>query len=195
MALGNPFRSSPARAAAADLYRAVVAQSRAPEFYTGGGVPDTIDGRFDLVALHVALVVARLKQSAPTLDDLAQSLFDEMIANLDVGLREAGVGDMGVGRRMKKLVSAFYGRARAYEEALAQAPDGALIDALRRNLFRAADPGADTVDAMAGYVRSQFGRLQAQSEAELRRGRIDFLPLAGRRAGGHGLTSGRPAPI
>ncbi len=178
MALGKLFRSDPVRAAAADLYRALVAQSRTPEFYTSGGVPDSLDGRFDLVALHVALVMARFKKSAPALDDLAQSLFDEMVANLDVGLREAGVGDMGVGKRMKKLVSAFYGRAHAYDEALGHAKDGALIEALERNLFRACDPAADTVDGMARYVRKQSGQLQVQSDEELRFGRIDFLPFA-----------------
>ena len=195
MALGNPFRPDPARAAAADLYRAVVAQSRTPEFYTSGGVPDSLDGRFDLVALHVALVIARLGKSAPALDDLAQSLFDEMVANLDVGLREAGVGDMGVGRRMKRLVSAFYGRARAYDAALGEARDGALIEALRRNLFRAGEPADETVAAMAGYVRSQFDGLRTQPDEELRRGRIGFLPFAPRGADGHGLTSRRATPI
>ena len=111
MGLRNLFHHNPARIAAGDLYRSLVAQSRSQEFYTKGGVADTLDGRFDLVALHVALIIARLKRTAPVRDDLSQALFDEMVANLDVGLREAGVGDMGVGKRMKKLVAAVL-RAR-----------------------------------------------------------------------------------
>ena len=177
MALGNMFRTDPTRDAAGDLYRTLVAQSRMPEFYTSGGVPDSLDGRFDLVALHVALVIARLKRSALAQNDLAQALFDEMVANLDVGLREAGVGDMGVGRRMKKLVSAFYGRAQAYDQALDQPEEGALVEALERNLFRADAPVGDAAARMVLYVRSQFDHLRTQSDEVIRLGRIDFLPF------------------
>ncbi len=177
MALGNMFRTNPTRDAAGDLYRTLVAQSRTPEFYTNGGVPDSLDGRFDLVALHVALVIARLKRAEPALNDLAQALFDEMVANLDVGLREAGVGDMGVGRRMKKLVSAFYGRAQAYDQAFDQAEEGALVEALERNLFRAGTPAGDATARMALYVRGQFDHLRTQPAEVIRLGRIDFLPF------------------
>lgn len=177
MALSKMFRTDPIRDAAGDLYRALVEQSRTPEFYTSGGVPDSLDGRFDLVALHVALVIARLKRTEPALNDLAQTLFDEMVANLDVGLREAGVGDMGVGRRMKKLVSAFYGRAQAYDQALDQAEEGALVEALERNLFRAAAPAEDATARMVLYVRSQFDHLRTQPDEAICLGRINFLPF------------------
>ena len=177
MALGSIFRTDPTREAAGNLYRTLVVQSRTPEFYTSGGVPDSLDGRFDLVALHVALVIARLKRAEPALNDLAQALFDEMVANLDVGLREAGVGDMGVGRRMKKLVSAFYGRAQAYDQALDQAENGALVEALKRNVFRAGAPEGDAIARMVRYVRSQFDHLHTQRGEVICLGRINFLPF------------------
>ena len=181
MALRNLFLGNPSRRAAGDFYRSLVAQSRSPEFYTSGGVPDTLDGRFDLVALHVALVLARLKKAQRPFDQLAQSLFDEMVANLDSGLREEGVGDMGVGTRMKKLVSAFYGRAQAYESALDQSGDDQLIDALERNLFRGFEPAApaETLLAMAAYVRGQHHHLLAQPDSELEKGRISFRSFEG----------------
>ena len=179
MGLRNLFHHDPARMAAGDLYRTLVAQSRSPGFYTNGGVADTLDGRFDLVALHVALVITRLQTNEPPLDALSQSLFDEMVANLDVGLREAGVGDTGVGKRMKKMVAAFYGRSQAYQAALVEPGDDHLIEALERNLFR----GHESADAqalaaaMAGYVRQQYGHLATQSEADLVSGRVSFQPF------------------
>ena len=179
MGLRNLFRPNPSRIAAGDLYRSLISQSRSPQFYTSGGVADTLDGRFDLVALHVALVITRLKSAESPLTGLSQFLFDEMVTNFDVGLREAGVGDMGVGKRMKKLVQAFFGRAKAYEDAVRQATDDTLIQVLERNLFRGHDTAK--LDAlartMADYVSHQYAHLLAQQDQDLLAGQIDFLPF------------------
>ena len=179
MGLRNLFRPNPIRGAAGDIYRSLVGQSRNPKFYTSGGVADTLDGRFDLVTLHVALVIARLKGADPPLTVLSQALFDEMVGNFDVGLREAGVGDTGVGKRMKKLVQAFFGRAKAYEDAVTRPDDGSLVEVLERNLFRSSE--AESLDGcvrtMAEYVHSQYAHLLAQKDQDLVAGRINFQPF------------------
>ncbi|MGB1548449.1 MAG: ubiquinol-cytochrome C chaperone family protein, partial [Alphaproteobacteria bacterium] len=93
------------------LYTQIVAQARRKEFYTAGGVPDTLDGRFEMLALHAFLVLYRLKRLDA--DELAQALFDMMFADMDENLREIGVGDLSVDKRVKRMVSAFYGRVVA----------------------------------------------------------------------------------
>src|SRR5581483_7180724 len=116
---------------AALLYRSVVEQARRPEFYAAFGVPDTVDGRFDMIALHMFLVLHRLKAADP---DLGQALFDTMFADMDRSLREMGAGDLGVGRRVRAMAEALSGRIAAYDAGLS-ADDAALAGALRRNLY------------------------------------------------------------
>ena len=123
--------------AVAALYGACVAQARLPDFYRVLAVPDTIDGRFDLLVLHVVLVMRRLSGEA----EFKQQLFDLMFADMDRNLREMGVGDMGVGKKIKPMISAFYGRAQVYEKALAESDD-ALAQALARNLYGKAPAAA-----------------------------------------------------
>jgi cytochrome b pre-mRNA-processing protein 3 len=144
------------------LYEAAVGQARRPEFYTRLGVSDTVDGRFDMIALHVALLVRRLTGEGRGGRDLAQVLFDTFFRDMDRSLREMGVGDLGVGTHVKGMAKAFYGRAVAYEAGLS---DGrpALEDALRRNLYRKAEPAAGQVAAMAAYVEAQAAALAARS--------------------------------
>src|SRR5262249_28721591 len=125
------FRRTPNERTIAALYGAIVAQARLPAFYAGYGVPDTVTGRFDMVVLHVALMVFRLRGPA-ALVALGQGVFDTFCADLDDNLREMGVSDIGVPRQMRKVGEAFYGRARAYEEALAANNDEALATVLAR---------------------------------------------------------------
>jgi cytochrome b pre-mRNA-processing protein 3 len=113
MSLASLFRRNRHRDAALRLYHAIVAQARAPVFFAGFGVPDTFDGRFELIALHGYLVLNRLKAEGPRMAELAQELFDVMFADFDRGLREMGVGDLGVGRQVKTMAQAFYGRIGA----------------------------------------------------------------------------------
>src|ERR1700740_2313654 len=112
------FRLSPGNRKIDDLYGAIVAQSRRAAFYIGYGVPDTIDGRFDLIVLHMVLLLARLDRGGLPARDLGQGLFDLFCRDLDANLREMGVGDLAVPKRMRQFAEAFYGRQAAYLAAL-----------------------------------------------------------------------------
>jgi cytochrome b pre-mRNA-processing protein 3 len=160
---------------AADLaYRQVVEQAREPVFFTEYGVPDTLDGRFELICLHAFLYLHRLKAERPQSSRLCQSFFDRMFADFDCSMREVGVGDLSVGKHVKRMVRAFYGRILAYEAALA-GDDSALDAALARNVFGTArDPSSSFAGAMTAYVRRTVRGLCDQSAADLLAGRIFF---------------------
>ena len=160
---------------AAALYGQLVAQARQPAFYTVCAVPDTVQGRFEMIALHAFLVLRRLKTGGAA-DALAQDLFDLMFADMDRNLRELGTGDLGVGKRIKKLAKSFYGRIAAYEDGLASATPGRLEEALARNAYddQVAPPAA--VAALAAYLRQADAALTAQPIAEVTAGRLRFAP-------------------
>jgi cytochrome b pre-mRNA-processing protein 3 len=168
-----------------DLYVAVINQARRPAFYLHYGVPDSLDGRFDLIVLHAFLVMRRLRRAKDGEEGgeearrIAQALFDLMFADMDQNLRELGVSDMSVGKRVKQMARAFYGRAAAYDEALASEGAG-LAEALRRNLYGTVEGEMDmtAVKAMAGYLISQAAHLAAQPESDLLAGRVGFEPPA-----------------
>lgn len=126
------LKKSAANEAADRILAATMQAARAPEFYGEGQVPDTFDGRFELATAFGVLALLRLK-AAPEADRVAQMFTDKLFRLFDAGLREAGVGDLSVARRMKGLASAFYGRMTAYEPALAD--DAALAQALGRNIW------------------------------------------------------------
>lgn len=171
------FRKRRWQKPAEGLYLSLVAQSRREQFYLAGGVPDTVDGRFDMICLHTFLVLRRLRaEEAPDTAELAQATFDLMFQDMDRNLREMGVGDLSVGKHIKGMAKALYGRIAAYEEGLL-AEDPALLDAaLRRNLFRGTEPDAAQVDAMAAYVCRQADGLAQQATADLLAGKVSFLP-------------------
>jgi len=141
------------RRAAERLYFAAVGAARQPAVYAALAVPDSVDGRFDMIALHVHLLLRRLRQLGSAGQALGQELVDVMVADMDRSLREMGVGDLSVGRQVKRMVKAFYGRGRAYDQAFG----GDLADlhaALARNLYRG-QPVAGAVLAAAGrYARA-----------------------------------------
>lgn len=132
------YTRRPRRAAHA-LYSAAVTAARQPEHYLQGGVPDTVDGRFDLIVLYLHLTVERLRQGGADAK-LEDALVEVFFADMDRSLREMGVGDTGVGRRVRAMAEAFFGRAQAYGEALAAYDRGeglgGLHAALERNLYR-----------------------------------------------------------
>ncbi len=139
------------------LHGAIVAAARQPGLYTDLSVPDTVEGRFEALCLHVYLVLRRLDRLPPPAADFAQELVDTVFANLDANVRELGVSDVGVSKRMKKIASAFYGRARSYDAALAASDDAGLHTALARNVLAAeADPAG-----LAAYVRAAEVSLSA----------------------------------
>ena len=125
------------------LYDGVVSRAREPVFFARFGVADSLDGRFDLLVFHAWLVLAELK-GAP----LAQGLTDLLFTGFDEAMREQGVGDMGLGHKLKAMANAFYGRMAAYEAAQ---DDQELAAALARNLWRGADID-DRARALSAYA-------------------------------------------
>lgn len=163
--------------AAVALYRSIIEQARQPDFYSRHGVPDSLDGRFDMVVLHTFLVMRRLRGlgSKPAAG-LSQDLFDLLFADMDSNLREIGVGDLGVGKRVKKMAQAFYGRVQAYETGLAATDDSILTDALSRNLYGTTQSLLTGLIAMAAYMRTADSRLAEQPEHRIMAGNVDFPP-------------------
>ena len=155
------FRSEAAEASASLLYEAIVGQARRPEFYRGLGVPDTIQGRFEMIALHAFLVLRQLRADGPGAARLAQALFDLMFADFDRSFRELGAGDLGVGRRVKTLAKAFYGRLVAYGAGL----DG--LPSPERPAFADLPPPAEAGFAKAGAkaLRLRAGRSPGFAQA------------------------------
>jgi len=155
----------------------IVAQARSPAFYRDFGVPDTVNGRFDMVVLHLALVLARLRGSGAETEPLAQGVFDLFCRDMDGNLREMGISDLKVPKQMKGIGEAVYGRLRAYDEALAAPGLAALEKLVSRNLQdgmpgkRRGQPQDDApappvaAQALAAYVRESHDALCDQNPA------------------------------
>lgn len=158
------------------LYEAAVAQARNPHFYRNQGVADTTRGRFELICLHVFLILRRLKTCGRPGRVLAQALHDMMFADMDRSLREMGIGDMSVGKRVKQLAVNLYGRIRAYDGGL-DAGSAELAAALRRNLYTEAEPSELQVAGLAAYLHGQVETLSSQECDALLSGKVDFDPL------------------
>lgn len=167
------FSPSPAKLAGRALYAQVSAAARRPVFYLDGQVPDTPEGRFELYLLHLVLALRRLAGEGEDAKAVSQALFDAFVRGLDDGLREMGVGDLSVGKKMRRLGEAIYGRIRAYDAAFADDHPEAAIEALIvRTLYAEARPaGARFV---AGYVMWASTDLTGRPTADLLAGRIAF---------------------
>ena len=137
------------------IYGTIVAQAREPAFYTDCGVPDTVDGRFDMVVLHLWMVLGRLREFQNG-QDLSQRLFDHFCADMDDNLREMGVGDLTVPKRMQAFGEAFYGRSAAYDSAL-HAGEEELVAALNRNILNGR--AIDNARRLAAYVKAAMSAL------------------------------------
>lgn len=164
------FRTNPGARNIRDLYGAIVAQARRPVFYRDYGVPDTPHGRFDLIVLHLVLLIDRLGRDEA---GVGQELFDVFCRDLDANLREMGIGDLAVPKRMREFGEAFYGRQAAYLAAFAAADAGALEKALARNIF----PGMDAISGacrLADYALAARQRIASEDANELLRGAVSF---------------------
>lgn len=143
------------RHAAEGLYVSAVAQARSPVFFEAYGVPDTVDGRFDMIAIYVFLLIRRIK-AEKSLESVAfaQEIFDALFRDMDRNLREMGVGDLSVGKHIKGMAKAYYGRVVAYGPAVDSGDIQSLEEALLRNLYRNAEKPPDPVQsgAMAFWV-------------------------------------------
>lgn len=172
----RPFRRGPERRSIALLYGAIVAQARSAAFYRDYGISDTVEGRFELVVLHLVLVLRRLggEQRSHALGrPVGQELFDLFCRDLDHNLREMGTGDLAVPREMRRFGEAFYGRQSAYCAALETADDRELEKALARNIF-----GVVGVDDKAArlmrYVRAAVAQLDAVDAHALTAAKVGF---------------------
>ena len=158
------------------LYGAVVTAARQPYFYTALGVPDTLDGRFDLLSLLAILLIERLRPEPEPGPALAQAVFDAMFSDMDVNLREMGVGDLSVGKKVRAMWNAFHGRAIAYAAALASGDEAALEAAIARNVWRGATPPPGSAAALTRLAATGRSDLSRQPFAALAGGRVSFPP-------------------
>ena len=162
--------ASPAIAA---LYGACVKQARQPFFYADLHAPDTVYGRFDILIAHVFLVIQRLREHTRE----TQQLFDILFADMDKNLREMGVSDISIAKKMKPFLSAFYGRARIYEQALAKT-DETLAEALRRNIYGTETAAPDDVQRLTAYIRHAHAALATQETDDILGGDLAFPSVA-----------------
>lgn len=169
------FGRSPEELAVRESYVVAVEQARQPGFYRDWQVPDSAIGRFDVIALHAFFVLHRLKGEEAAIE-FSTGFCDAIFDDMDRNLREMGVGDLSVGKKVRKLAEGFYGRAEAYEQALSE-DDSALQQALVRNLFGAEKPDSRTLDKAVSYVRRNVAVLAAQNTDRLMEGQIEFAPL------------------
>jgi cytochrome b pre-mRNA-processing protein 3 len=168
-AFGRPRHETAVRA----VYEAIVAAARHPRLYAGYGVPDTLDGRYDMIVLHAVLALQRLKSAGSERSQFSQRLTDYLFADMDRSLRELGVGDLSVGKKVRRMAEVFYGRARAYVPGLEARSRDLLAAALARNVF---PDGAELGDAerLADYALSAHERLRQIATGRIIAGHIDF---------------------
>jgi len=154
------------------LHASAVTAARAGKLYTEMGAPDTVEGRFELLTLHVILLIERLKTEQRAAEGLRQALFDTFVSHLDGAMREMGVGDLAMGKRMRKLGEAFYGRAISYGAALGALPD---LTQLKSIISRTVLEGSDVDPTpLADYVARAHAALAAGRSARLLDGQPDW---------------------
>ena len=171
MLLERLFKPRPARDAGRALYASAVSQARQPTLYTDLGAPDTAEGRFEIYSLHVILLLDRLRNQGELAGEVSQSLFDTYVKSLDHALRELGVGDLSVGRKMRKLGEAFYGRCKSYDAAFAALPDPETLNALVTRTVYAGLDSPPTAQLVA-YIAHQRSALAAISTGDLVSGQV-----------------------
>ncbi|MDP3174852.1 MAG: ubiquinol-cytochrome C chaperone family protein [Phenylobacterium sp.] len=166
MLLERFFRPRSATAAGRALYAAAVARSRNPALYGALAAPDTVEGRFEIYTLHVVLLLDRLRGQGAAAADVSQALFDTYVKALDHALREMGVGDLSVGKKMRRLGEAFYGRVKSYAVAFESLPD---VEPLRALLVRTVYAEAEDapVDALIAHVLAERDALLARPTESL----------------------------
>lgn len=161
MILDRLLKPRPAKVAGGKLYTAAVVQARSPAFYTTFGVRDSMEGRFELFTLHVILVIERLRGQGEPAAETSQATFDAYVRGLDDAFREIGVADTAVGKKMKKLAGAFYGRLKGFDDAVAGLPNRAGLEAfLGRTALE--ERGEGDSAGLTAYVIAARDALAAQ---------------------------------
>jgi cytochrome b pre-mRNA-processing protein 3 len=160
------------------LYGMIVAQARLPCFYRDYAVADTVNGRFDLIILHLTLVLDRLA-GEPGLRSLGQGLFDRFCRDMDDNLREMGIGDLKVPKEMRRIGDAFYGRSQAYLAALKTCEGQDLAELIARNVYGGSAANEATPRRLAAYMRRAHHALTMQDAAALGAGEVRFPDPSG----------------
>lgn len=146
-------RNTADRDVATRLYAEAVSAARRPELYAEMGVPDTVDGRYDLLVAHLHLLLRRLRESGdPRAARVSQDLMDRFVSDMDANLREMGVGDLAVAKRVHHTLGGLFGRAKAYDAALDTGDAAALAEAVDRNVFGSVAAGGPGATAVAGRL-------------------------------------------
>ena len=166
------------RAIAQAVYQDVLEQSRQAGFYADCTVPDNTDGHFDLLCLHVFLVMNRLNDFGAEGRAQAQALFDAMFRRMELDLREMGVGDLGVPKHMKRMMKGFNGRAHAYRDALTQDSQTALELAVARNIYHVETTDSAGVRILANYIRAVHVKLAQCSFDDIVNVNISYPPVS-----------------
>ncbi len=172
------FRKDAALEAGEALYAAAVEQARSAPLYADFGAPDTVEGRFEMIVIHVYLILRRLREDTPKAKKTRQKLFDVMFQNMDDSLRELGVGDLSVGRKIRTMAENFYGRIKAYEETLtSKAAEHDMAKSLGRNVY--GDEDAKGARDLAKYVIKAAEFIETQPAARIVGGIVQFPELTG----------------
>ncbi len=169
------FRRTPPQEAL-ELHDALIAQARCPLLFEVGGVPDTLEGRFEMLMLHAVLFFQRTRLE-PSLKNISQDVVDRLFLELDRALREMGVGDVSIPKKMKKLATHFHGRINAYQAALDATDSAALSAAIARNVW--GDDAAPQQGAwLAHYALAQHAHLARLSAQDILQGRLSFAEFS-----------------
>jgi cytochrome b pre-mRNA-processing protein 3 len=156
------------------LYGAIVAQARSRALYADYGVADTVAGRFDMIVLHLALVVRRLRREPAPVRALGQGVFDLFCRDMDHNFREMGIGDLAVPKHMRRVAEAFYGRAAAYDAAIDRGGEEPLATVLARNIFPEAAIAPAGVGRLARYVRAAIDELDRHDGEAFTQAKVMF---------------------
>ncbi|MDQ0393246.1 ubiquinol-cytochrome C chaperone family protein [Labrys monachus] len=168
------FRSKAREAQISRLYDQILAQARDPSLYVAGRVPDTVEGRTDMMLLHLFLLMHRLNDETGDINAVARDLCDRFFAELDRAMREMGVSDLAVPKRMRKIADIYAGCASSYGKALGSPDDKELAEALMRNVHARREDRRKQAGLLADYVRRASAALAKRPAEELVNGAIPF---------------------
>lgn len=173
---GFLFNKKKRNNAAHSLFSAVIEHSRVIKFYESYSVEDSLDGRFDLMSIHMAVVIEKLDhhKELKNVTEYKRVLQEIMFDNLDLTLREIGVGDLGVGKKIKVMAEAFYGRMIAYQNLFSVKNDAEMSDTLNRNLYREKTIETQVLKNMVSYVYEQYEFIMKQDIGAILEGKIEF---------------------
>lgn len=168
------FTPSASRHQAYELYVQLVTQARQPVFYADWGVEDTVDGRFDVIVLHIFLLLSRLEQEGanPQVEEFSRTISEAFFSDMDRSLREMGSTDTGVSIRIKNMAQAFYGRMKAYKDAIGD--ETATAEALKRNVYREREVSPEVVASLAAYMGRNYHALKNQPLESIQKGVVRY---------------------